>query len=1075
MKAPGILLLILVLFSNVTLGQKKELINSGELIKAGGVLYDSSQYKKAILLFDQVSRSDTNYVWSLYEKAISCEADSQYNNAVKYCQEALSLKEQREYEPDLYNTYGNTLSDMGQHEQAIKVFDIALKKYPLYSLLYFNKGVCELALKHYDKAEALFQKTLLINPYMYSAHYQLAITAINQGKLIPAFLSGVGYLLVNPQGRYWAKCINLLNAISKSTDEVLEYKNKRTISPDDNYQTVEDIVLSKIALDKQYKPIIALDDAISRQIQVVFEKLQFTDADKDFWIQYYLPYYKKVYNNGNFEPFINHIFSNAKVAVIQDYNKKNKKLIEAFENGAGDYFNLIRSTNELYYSKRDSVTLKYVYENGKLEGRGIFSNNGKILTGKWEFYYPAGNLKSVGSYDAAGKRYGEWRYYFYTGQLKAIERFATGNQEGVQEYYYDNGNLSSREYYSNGQANGLVATYYYSGSKKSAVNYKLGKKDGEVTGFYPNGNIKSVNIFSNGLLNGPFKEYYKSGTVNDFGQYANDKLEGEYKSFYEDGKLSAEMTFTNDKVNGEWKSYYESGKLKERRNYINNTEDGLHEEFYENGQIATSYPVQKGKVNGDAISYTKEGTVYSKYTNVNGVVKVIKYLNKTGAELSSAEVKGGLIDVVSYNTDGIKDAHFFYNNKGVLTGPDTIFYSSGKVRQVKQYHNDALNGNSVAYFINGKKKTEINIKDDKDHGYYQRFYSNGQAESEGWIQEGDYQGEWVYHDEQGKLTSRSNYLNSDLNGYKQDFDADGHLLTEQKYYKGVLQQMKQFDAGGKVMAIDSFPKGSGKFTLLFPKGQKMEQCDYVNGNFNGSYKTYYFDGSLQSVFFYKNGVLDSTYRSYYYGGAKHNEGQYKFGGKAGIWKTYSEEGVLTSAATYANDELNGEHIIYNPDGSKDFVSIYKDDVLDGPAQKYDPDGTLAYQTMFDADSVKAFTHLGKDGKLLPYISIASTGGHFKTFYPNGKTSRECAYTDGVKNGQVVTYFTNGQLRTVDTITYGVTEGISKEFYADGKLMSESPYLNDNLNGTYKEYYKTGNLKKEIPYINGISMRCHPPR
>src|ERR1700733_5151356 len=102
MKVFKTLLALFILYSNTLVAQKYELINSGEVIKAGTILYDSSQFKKAITMFDKVSRSDTNYVWSLYEKAISCEADSQYNQAIKYCEEGLSLKEQREYEPDLY-------------------------------------------------------------------------------------------------------------------------------------------------------------------------------------------------------------------------------------------------------------------------------------------------------------------------------------------------------------------------------------------------------------------------------------------------------------------------------------------------------------------------------------------------------------------------------------------------------------------------------------------------------------------------------------------------------------------------------------------------------------------------------------------------------------------------------------------------------------------------------------------------------------------------------------------------------------------------------------------------------------
>src|SRR5260370_6819379 len=202
MKHLGFLLLALVAFSKNSYGQKIELINSGELIKSGTMAHDSGQYKKALSLYNKISRSDTNYVRSLYERAMTCEADSQYKQAIKYCEEAFSLHEQRDYVPDLYTVYGNTLHDAGQPEKALTVFDAGIAKYPSNALLYFNKAVIELALNRYGEAEALFQKTLLVNPYMYTAHSHLVLAALRQGKIIPAYLCFTGYLLVNPSGKY---------------------------------------------------------------------------------------------------------------------------------------------------------------------------------------------------------------------------------------------------------------------------------------------------------------------------------------------------------------------------------------------------------------------------------------------------------------------------------------------------------------------------------------------------------------------------------------------------------------------------------------------------------------------------------------------------------------------------------------------------------------------------------------------------------------------------------------------------------------------------------------------------------
>src|ERR1043165_5655920 len=112
--------------------QKNPPINSQEIINEGVRLYDSGEYKKALELYEQIDRSDTNYVQALYERALTCERDSQYNKALEYCKEALALPDQRDLVALIYNTYGNILSDMNKPEEAISIFNEAIQKFPAY-------------------------------------------------------------------------------------------------------------------------------------------------------------------------------------------------------------------------------------------------------------------------------------------------------------------------------------------------------------------------------------------------------------------------------------------------------------------------------------------------------------------------------------------------------------------------------------------------------------------------------------------------------------------------------------------------------------------------------------------------------------------------------------------------------------------------------------------------------------------------------------------------------------------------------------------------------------------------------
>jgi antitoxin component YwqK of YwqJK toxin-antitoxin module len=1049
--------------------QKIELINSGELISKGIALTDSGKRKQALAVYDKISRNDTNYVRALYEKALTCEADSQYKQAVQYCQEALLLKDQREYEPDIYNTYGNVLNDQGQTEQALKIFDFAISKYPSYSLLYFNKAVVLLPTKPHE-AELLFQKTLLINPYMYSAHYQLGNVALRQGKLVPCFISLLGYLLVNPEGKYWQKAITTLAAISKSTDEVLDFKAKRTSPPSETYQEIEDIILSKIALESGYKPIIAIDDPIARQIQAVFEKLEYSQADNDFWMQYYVPFFKQVFNNHKFELFIHQVFENVNVPVIQDYNKKNKKELEKFIGETEDYFNVIRATRQLNYTMRDTVASKRYFENGKLVGKGVLVPNGKkqTLTGHWDFYYPAGNIKGKGEYNNAGEREGEWDFYFESGNLKSKEHYQNGKLNGPQESYYENGNIASQETYINDERDGVITTYFYAGAKKSVTSYKAGKKDGEDRRFYSNGTLKSINNYVAGAPTGTATEYFRNGRVANTEEFSNGKAEGAYRSYHESGSISVEGQNVKDNGQGEWKYYYASGKLKEKRSYVNDVDEGAHEEYNEAGQVTARYNAHKGKINGEATYYYNDGKIFSTWVYDNGVIRSVKYFDKNGGILSSSELTNKVLSVISYNTDGHKKAHTYYNQKGNLEGPDTIFFASGKISQVNQYKDGELNGPSVSYFLNGKIKNEVGMKDGKSHGYYQSFYHNGKTEYEGWKQDGVSQGEWRYYDEKGRLSVKYYYLDDDLEGYKEDYEANGQKTIELKYHRGWLDKMIQYDNSGKVTALDSFPKASGKYTILYPNGKVHIQANYVNGDFDGAYKSFFFDGSLESTLYYNKGLKDSVYTSFHYGGIKNSEGHYKAGVKTGVWKYYDEDGKLSGIYPYANDMLNGERVFYFPNGNKDLVSMYKDDELNGSVKKYTPEGVLVDEVIFEDGDAKYFTYLGKDEKPVPLISLESTNGVLKAYFPNGKVSREATYSDGVKTGSDKIYYVNGALRSEETTEYTVSEGLSKEYYANGKLKSEYNYIMDNIEGVCKEYHENGALKKDSAVENGVN-------
>jgi tetratricopeptide (TPR) repeat protein len=436
----GIALLNLLTLS-LKAQENNPLMNSGELINKAISLHDSRKYNEAIALYRKIPESDTNYYRGLYEMALSQMLDSQFVAARNTCETALAKPNDKW--PELMTVYGNLIDDMGDSERALRIYDSAIHLYPATSELHLNKGTTLLKLERFTEAEEVFKQCILINPYQGSAHYKLGYVAMQQGMIVQAFLSYANYLFLQPSGRFKANSITFLSAISKGSDEIREFVRKRKDGVGDHFQVQEKILLSKIALDKQYKLLLKLEDPITRQIQVLFEKLEYDESSDDFWMQYYVPFFEKIFAEKKIEPFVYRLFADLDIDVIKDYVKKNKKKLEEVVDEAVNYYDQIRVTREIKYTVRKNMPTLYHFSSGRFVGKGTTINNGGKLTGDWEFYFSAGNVRSKGKYNDNGERTGEWKYYHFDGSLRGKQLFTNDKLNGQEIFYYDNGITSN--------------------------------------------------------------------------------------------------------------------------------------------------------------------------------------------------------------------------------------------------------------------------------------------------------------------------------------------------------------------------------------------------------------------------------------------------------------------------------------------------------------------------------------------------------------------------------------------------------------------------------------------------------
>lgn len=1038
------------------------LINSGNEIAEGQKLYEEKQYKKAIDCFSKIPIADTNYVLAQYELAHTYMADSQYTKALFHCEQGLKHPFDRDRLPDILNLKGMLYDEMGNSAYALHLYDSALAIYPAHINFYLNKGKTLFYQQKYDQAADEFKKGLLISPYSSLLHFNLAVTALRQGNTIAAFLGFTANLIMDPEGDYSGASISLLNNIAQGTDDIVEGANNRKINIPESFTLTEQIVLSKIALEKNYKPIISLDDKISRQMQVIFEKLEYDANDNDFWMQYYVPYFKKIYADKRFEALVNYAFSSVDIDQIKKYNKDHAKDIKKFEEDLFTYFNLIRQTRQLNAQRRGQETIGYFFANGKLASRGLIA--GKTLTGDWTFFYPAGNIKSAGRFNEKEEKLGTWKYYYFDGSLQAEEKF-NSNNNSTETYYYDNGNIYYTAFYNGKKLHGKKTAYYREGNIKYVENYSNGELDGEYIEYYPSGQEKSRVKYINGKMEGPFTIYGTNGKLEKRGTYLDGEVSGAYMLYYNDGSVGSEYLYDKGLLNGTQKNYHRNGKLKTLENYYKGQLEGEYAEYYDNGQLYYTCNYKKGIHEGDIRFYDRDGIMYSVISYEKDLPASARYYDKKGNEISSS-VKNKTFVLTAYSPDGFKRSETPYNDKGIKEGLTKFFYKSGKLSEENNYKDGKLNGKLSVYHPNNKLLSAVEYEDDKRHGYFTSYYINGKKQEEGWYADGEQKGRWIYYDEQGNISYISDFENGRYHGIHQEFWPNGKIKTESFYLADQLQNLKQYDTLGKEINRVEIKNGNGKYKLVHLNGTSKEEGTYVNGNLHGKYIFYFFDGTREEERYYKAGEADSIYRSYFYGGKLRAEGQYLVGEKSGIWKYYKRDGRLSYIEKYKNGELADSTVHYHANGKVSLIISYENGERNGVMKKFDDEGVLIYSINYEDGLAKSYTYLDNMSKLVTPISITGDVTKVKTYYPNGKLSAEFDYHDNRVNGPDNAYFSNGKPEMLSAEVYNVSEGPIKYFFRSGKPHLEYSFSNGNIHGLYKKYHEAGTLSEQSDYYNG---------
>jgi len=1048
---------------NISAQRTELLVNSGEAINKGIEAHDKGEYEKAIEQYNLVFEGDTNYVFALYEKALSLNANKQYDKTIKTGELALTFPD-NDYELEFYNLLNSAYDEKKEHQKALDIIDKGLERFPNAHVLHYNKGFTFETLNKYEEAFASYQKAIELNPKHFNSHFKIGELAANMGDYTKAIFALSTALVFGPNHRNNLSALIMLDEVLSLT---YEGKEIEVDLGGDDFEDINQIIESKIAIDDKYKTGSSIKFGLVNQIHAMFELLTDQPDNKSWFAQTYLPFFLSVKNEKQFKPFSEYLFASSTNEGVQKKLMKNIKDLKVF----GEWVDTKVVNLNCIIVKEGKELTQLLHENGRVAAIG--EREGTINVGFWKYYNAySGNLTAEGEFDKKGKQ-GEWVYYHDNRKIREKTAYKDGKAEGTFFYFGNEGNLLREGTYKDDKKQGLYTYYDIYGCKDVEEFYEAGVLNGPFTTYHKNGEAKVKGNFKNDVLDGKYIRYYEDGTVEEESAYENGKFDGASVEYYNNGNKYGEYTYVDGVLNGDYKLYYKTGELSYSCKYVKGNESGVAKNYYKDGTVSSEGNYDEtGKKNGIEQTFNKAGKKTYEEVYKKGEIVAYQYFDEEGNILSEGKKKNKQFFVDSRRPDNIKTAEGNYaiGDKGKV-GIWKYYSDYGQLESEMEYKDGQLKGLYKEYNSLGEISTESKlVKDNPFTEWITNYYLNGEIASNGWKVNDQYQGKWEYFYRNGKLASTNVYLDNENNGPFYYYDINGKLSQKDNYIFGQLVERIIYDTLGKVIQTLDFKKNKPtEFVEKGNFGNKLASYTKVANWYTESYKKYHGNGQLAIEGNYLNNKEDGKWEYFVSDGFLTNERNFEKGKLEGDLIYYHpEEATISSKSNYSNNKLQGEYASYSVQQKIINKINYEDGIREGATEFFDPNGVLQMVRYYKNGKVIGYSYTGADGKLVEMIPLPADGtASIETKFSNGKVARIYSTVQNQFDGILKEFYESGQLSESSTYKMGIRHGLFQEFADDGTLLDESTYEYDVLQGPSKTFYANGQLKKELNFVDGV--------
>lgn len=1049
------LLPLLFLFNELQAQDTTSYINSGEIIEKAVALHDLGKYDEALSYYNLITPSDTNYLKSISESMLTLISKEDYASAINIGK--VEVDQPSQYNAAIYDLLATALDYDNQEDESIQTFLEGLSKYPYNRQMIYNYGTTLKRNGLYEEAQVQFEKALSIEPFHGRSHLQLAELMVLQGFRTKALLSFFTYLSINPSDT------EIIIRVEDLLIDAIEEEGSIKPYATNGFEDLDALIRSKIADNTAFKPSVDLNYRITRHAEVILERLEQSDY-KDFWNEFYLPFYNELKDSKKLAAFLYTLVSGVDKPEIQNWIKKKEKdiatLITLVQETWGNYrFNNISDI----FGTPEPLEFWY-FDNGKLNAIGN-SDDDANPQGEWVYFYTNGQINARGFYNNESSKIGFWTYYAADGSISSTENYdSNGLLDGLYKSYHTNGQIASLVPYTKNSATGTIKIFNSCGQIEEAYEINNNIVSGPGKYFFPDSTISIDYNMLNGNIEGVYKEFYDDGKLLTQANYSEGVLSGNYVTYFKNGQVSEEGMYKAGQFDGNWVGYFEDGTKRLDVTYDEGKQIGQSLFYHKEGPLSEIIQYNAlGELHGDYRVNDKDGLVHYEYDYDSGRLISYRYYNKEAQVISSGESSDSLL-LKAYSPKGFLLFESMYFN-GYGNGTLKYYHPNGQLYYTVNVENDLWQGVYQEYDESGTLIIKSNYVDGVLNGWYKSFHPNGQVSSEGMSINGNTEQVWKYYHPDGTLSNKTFNSEGELNGYYQNYTASGNLFSKQKWNKGKLEMIIQYDSLKNILAKHNLPAGNGQLQLITNSGKVRSNISYVCGQPEGIIEDYYEDGSLNSRAVVTKTKYNGRIETFYPDGSIRTSGNYKDDLLDSTWLSYDDLGQLSTKGFYKEGLLNGLSTAYHPNGQIEFECDFVDGKKDGSCSYFSANGSLQVIKHYDKDlGILSYQYEQSDGSLIDPIPINLKGAsEILAFFKNGKKSLEQGYKDGLLDGKTTYYFSNGKIAEETSYINGDTHGIMKEYYPNGNLEIEQNWSYDFIHGKSKFFYPNGQLRRITNY------------